>query len=158
MAPPIAPEPPVVVPKQLRWTAGLLILNLALSISVTVISFINREDLVQLMVNAARGGMSAAQAREVAETTLLIRAGTNLLVALMYALLLWGAWRGRRWAWRRMVWLAFAGAAGMIYLLTQPFTPILKAEQAVQLAVLLTLGAVLLHPAIRTHCTKRRRN
>jgi hypothetical protein len=45
----------------------------------------------------------------------------------------------------------------MVYLLTQPFTPFLKVEQGVQLAVLLTLGVVLLHPAIRTHCAKRRR-
>lgn len=156
VAPAVQQEPggSTVVPRQLRWAGGLLLLNLLLSVSVTVVSFVNRDDLVAMTARAAGG---AVDAEAFAEQMLLVRAGGNLAVAVMYAFLMWGAWRGRRWAWRRLVWLAFAGAAALGYLLTQPYTPVLKAQQGVQIVVLLALGAVLVHPAVRAHCAKRRR-
>lgn len=156
VAPPVRPEPvaPVAVPRQLTWAGGLLLVNLLLSVSVTVVSWINRDDLVAMTADAAGG---AVDAESFAEQMLVLRSAGNLAVAVLYAFLMWGAWRGKRWAWRRLVWLAFAGAAALGYLLTQPYTPLLKAQQGVQIVVLLALGAVLLHPAIRAHCAKRRR-
>lgn len=158
-APPVAPEQPVHTtrPRQISWAGGLLLLNLLLSISVTVVSYLHRDDMVAMMVSASGGSFDDAGAESFAERMLLLRAGGNLLVALMYGFLLWGAWRGRWWAWRRLVWLAFGGAAALGYLLTQPYTDILKVQQGVQLAVLLALGAVLVHPAVRLYCGKRHR-
>ncbi|MCT2583778.1 hypothetical protein [Actinophytocola gossypii] len=157
--PPVQPEPtgPGTVPTQLRWAGGLLLLNLVLSISVTVVSFLNRDDMVAMMVSASGGSMDDAGAETFAERMLLLRAGGNLLVAVTYGFLMWGAWQGKRWAWRRLLWLAFAGAIAIGYLLTQPYTPVLKVQQGVQIGVLLALGAVLLHPAVRAHCAKCRR-
>lgn len=66
------------------------------------------------------------------------------------------AHRGKRWAWRRLMWLSLAGCAGMIFLLTRHYPVIFKVEQVLQLLVLAAIAVCVLHPETRAHYAKRR--
>lgn len=158
---PSAPPPPepVVVPsgpppRQVKYAAILLMVNLGLSIVVTIMSFIYREDIIQLSVTQAHGSAAEATARHAIVVSLWVRAGTNILVGVLYLFFISRLYRGKRWAWRRLVWLSIAGAIGMIFLLTQHYPPIFKVEQVIQLLVLAAIAVCVLHPDTRAHYAK----
>ena len=143
-----APRPPRLV----TYAAVLLVVNLGLSVLVTILSFVYQDDIIRLTnVHAATDDV----VRQAVLTSLWVRAGVNVLVGLLYLFFISRLYRGKRWAWRRLVWLSVGGCAGMIFLLTQHYPAIFKVEQVLQLLVLATIAVCVLHPDTRAHYAKR---
>jgi hypothetical protein len=157
---PAAPEPvaePARRPPRLVPVAAvLLMVNLALSVLVTVLSFVYRDDIVRMTLEQSHSQAASDVARQAVITSLWVRAGVNVLVGLLYLFFISRLYRGKRWAWRRLVWLSLAGCAGMIFLLTQHYPVIFKVEQVLQLLVLAAIAVCVLHPETRAHYAKRR--
>src|SRR5690348_3924338 len=93
------------VPKQVRVAAILLLVNLALSILVTILSFVYRDEIIRLTLEQSHNQAPTDAARQAVVTGLWIRAGANVLVGLLYLFFISRLYRGKRWAWRRLVWL-----------------------------------------------------
>jgi hypothetical protein len=141
------PAPPRLVP----IAAVLLMVNLALSVLVTILSFVYQDDIIRLTVSQS---VPTDAARQAVITSLWVRAGANVLIGLLYIFFISRLYRGKRWAWRRLVWLSFAGGLGMIFLLTQHYPVIFKVEQVIQLLVLAAIAYCVLHPETRAHYAK----
>lgn len=142
-------------PRLVDVAAVLLIVNLVLSVLVTVLSFVFEDDIIRVTLEHSNRQVVTEQARQAVVTGLWIRAGSNVLVGVLYLFFISRLYRGKRWAWRRLVWLSIAGAAGMIFLLTQPYPAIFKVEQVIQLLVLATIASCVLHRDTRAHYAKR---
>ncbi len=127
----------------------LLVVNLALSILVTVLSLTHIDSLIRVTLAHQHSAASPGSARQTVRNSLYVRAAVNVAVGVFYVFLITRLRRRKWWAWRRMVWISFAGSLGIIYLLTRPHTPVFKVEQVVQLLVLASIGACVLHPATR---------
>ncbi len=138
------------IPATVTLASVLLVVNLALSILVTVLSLTHSDALVRLALARQHGGLSAHATRQVVRDGLYERAVVNLAIGVWYFFLVTRLRRRRWWAWRRMVWISAVGSLGIVYLLTQPYTAVFKVEQVVQLVVLVSIGACTLHPATRT--------
>jgi hypothetical protein len=141
------PAPPRLVPV----AAVLLLANLALSVLVTILSFVYQDDIVRL---TAGQSVPTDAARQAVVTSLWVRAGVNVLIGVLYLFFISRLYRGKRWAWRRLVWLSIAGGVGMLFLLTQPYPPIFKVEQVLQFLVLAAIAYCVLHPQTRAHYAK----
>jgi len=156
MPPPPPPEPVARPPRLVTYAATLLLVNLALSVLVTILSFVYRDDIIQLtLAHSGRAGSDDAT-RQVVESSLWIRAGANIVVGALYLFFISRLYRGKRWAWRRLVWLSIGGVVGMVFLLTQPYPAIFKVEQVLQLTVLAVIAFCVLHPQTRVHYAKKR--
>lgn len=150
VAPPEQPAPRP--PRLVTIAAVLLMVNLALSILVTILSFVFRNDIIQATLN--RAAVPDETARQAVATSLWVRAGANVLVGLLYLFFISRLYRGKRWAWRRLVWLSLAGCVGIVFLLTRPYPPVFKVEQVIQLLVLASIAFCVLHPDTRAHYAK----
>lgn len=149
------PRPAGAPPNLVRVAAVLLVVNLALSFLVTILSFAYRDEIVDLTLAHTQHDQAVTDAaRHAIETGLWIRAGVNVLIGVLYVFLISRLYRGRRWAWRRLVWLSTLGCLGIVYLLFQPYPAVLKAEQVVQLLVLAAIAVCVLHPDTRRHYAK----
>ncbi|MGI8903546.1 MAG: hypothetical protein ACR2IP_07795 [Solirubrobacteraceae bacterium] len=145
-----------VLPWTVKGASALLILNLLLSVLVTILSLTHIGQLVRLaFAHRTNTNVSPDTARAGFRTGLYIRAAANVLVGVFYIFLIVRLRQGRWWAWRRMVWLSGAGSLGIVYLLTQPYTAIFKVEQVIQLLVLISIGACTMHPLTRTYIGPR---
>ena len=142
-------------PRLVSVAAVLLMVNLALSVLVTIMSFIDRDEIVRLTLEHSNRQVVTDDARQAVISGLWIRAGANVLVGVLYIFFISRLYRGKRWAWRRLVWLSIAGGAGMIFLLTQPYPAIFKVEQVFQLLVLASIAFCVLHRDTRAHYAKR---
>jgi hypothetical protein len=156
------PPPPVPVdrpagppPRLVHIATVLLLVNLGLSVLVTIMSFVYQDDIIRLTLEQTHRADVSETARQAVQTSLWVRAGANILVGLIYLFLISRLRRGKRWAWRRMVWLSIAGGIGMIFLLTQHYPPVFKVEQVLQLLVLAGIGVCVLHRDTRAHYAKR---
>ena len=155
-APPVIEQPAPPPPRQVRFAATLLMVNLGLSVLVTILSFVYKDDIIRLTMEQAGAHPGAeAAARQAATVSLWVRAGVNVLVGVLYLFFISRLYRGKRWAWRRLVWLSIAGCLGMIFLLTQHYPVIFKVEQVLQLGVLAAIAVFVLHPDTRAHYAKR---
>jgi hypothetical protein len=159
---PAAPAPVAPVagppPPQVRYAVILLLVNLALSVLVTVLSLVLKDEVIRTTLEHARSQgdtVTEETERTAIVASLWIRAGVNVLVGILYVFLISRLYRGRRWAWRRLVWLSVVGAVAMVFLLFQPYPVIFKVEQVIQCGVLVALAACVLHPAVRAHYAKR---
>lgn len=158
---PMPPPPPERVvpvgppPRLVHFATVLLMVNLGLSILVTILSFVYQDDIIRLTLEHTHRADVTAAVTQAIKTSLWVRAGVNVLVGALYLFLASRLRRGKRWAWRRMVWLSIAGGIGMIYLLTQHYPVIFKVEQVLQLLVLAGIGYCVLHPETRAHFAKR---
>lgn len=141
-------RPVAAVPATVTIASALLIVNLALSIAVTVLSLTHVDALFRLALQN-HGSSSSSITRQTVKDGLYIRGVINVGIGVFYFFLVSRLRQRRWWAWRRTVWISFAGSLGVIYLLTQPYTPIFKVEQVLQLVVLLSIGVCTLHPNTR---------
>jgi hypothetical protein len=142
-------------PRLVNVAAALLIVNLALSVLVTVLSFVYKDEIIRLTLEHSNRKVVTDTARQAVLTSLWFRAGGNLLVGVLYLFFISRLYQGKRWAWRRLVWLSIAGCAGMIFLLTQDYPVIFKIEQVLQLLVLAAIAVCVLHRDTRAHYAKR---
>ena len=127
----------------------LLVVNLLLSVSVTVLALADFDQLARVGLRHLAAGTDLRLARQTFRTVLYVRAVANVAVGVLYVFLIVRLRQGRWRVWRRMVWLSGAGGLGMLFLLTRPYPAVFHAEQAVQLVVLLGILACLLTPTTR---------
>ncbi len=137
------------IPSTVTLASVLLVVNLVLSILVTVLSLTHTDTLVRLALARQHSGLSTQSTQQGVKDGLYGRAVVNIAIGVWYFFLITRLRHRRWWAWRRMVWISAAGSLGIIYLLTQPYPAIFRVEQVVQLVVLAAIGACTLHPATR---------
>jgi ABC-type Fe3+ transport system permease subunit len=144
-------EPPR--PDQLRLIAGLLIVNLTLSILVTVLSLFARHSIVNYQLDHRH--ISDPRIRERLRDSyvyaIVTRAVGNAVASVIYVFLVRALFRGRRWAYRRVIWLGSAGGLALLLAQTTPYPPWLRVEQLTQAVVLGLLVYVVTRPAVRAH-------
>lgn len=149
--PPQVPAPPP--PRELHAVVVLLIVNLALSISLTLLVVAFRHDVVnyQLDHRHITDPTQRALLRDSYLSALVGRVVGNIVVSVVYAFLVRALLRGRRWAYRRVIWIGCAGAVGLLVLQVTPYPAWMHAEQLVQAAVLAGLVYCVLRPEVRAY-------
>lgn len=141
-------------PRELRPVVALLALNLALSITLTVVTLVARHSIVNYQLDhrhitdlqqraALRNGYTAG---------IFGRVVGNIAVSVVYAFLVRALVRGRRWAYRRVILLgAFGIVALAVIQFTTPYPAWMRAEQLVQAVVLACLVYFVTRPTVRAH-------
>lgn len=140
-------------PAALRPVVGLLAANLALSIVLTVLVATMRHSIVNFQLDA-RHITDPVLRRELAGSytaSIVSRGIGNVVASVIYTFLVRALLRGRRWAYRRVVWLSGVGAVALLVLLATPYPWWMHAEQVVQAAVLGTLLYFVTRPQVRAH-------
>jgi hypothetical protein len=140
-------------PKQLRTIVILLALNLALSFMLTLVTFFARHSIVTYQLDH-RHITDPAQ-RETLRTSytagIVSRAIGNVVVSVVYAFLVRALLRGRRWAYRRVIWLGTVGIIGLAVLQLTPYPLWMRVEQLLQAFVLALLVYTVTRPEVRAH-------
>jgi putative effector of murein hydrolase len=79
------------------------------------------------------------------------RAVANVVVSVVYAFLVRALFRGRRWAYRRVVLIAGIGIVGLLVLQLSPYPTWMRVEQLLQALILAGLLVCVLRPEVRAH-------
>lgn len=140
-------------PSALRPVVGLLAANLALSIVLTVLIASMRHSIVNFQLDA-RHITDPALRQELASTytaSIVSRGVGNVVASVIYTFLVRALLRGRRWAYRRVVWLSGFGAVALLLLLLTPYPWWMHVEQVGQAAVLGALLYFVTRPQVRAH-------
>jgi MFS family permease len=146
----VAPPAP---PDQLRLVVILLITNLVLSLVLTVVTVLARHSIVNYQLDhrhitdpvqrdaLRRGYIGAIVGRVIG----------NIVVSVVYVFLVRALFRGRRWAYRRVILLGVIGIVGLLLLQATPYPTWMRVEQLVQVVVLAGLVYAVTRPAVRAH-------
>jgi hypothetical protein len=131
----------------------LLLANLALSISLTVAVLLLRHSVVNYQLDHRHITDPAQRAvlRDSYVGALVGRVVGNIVVSVVYAFLVRALLRGRRWAYRRVIWIGCAGIVGLLIIQVTPYPVWMRAEQLVQAAVLAVLVYCVLRPSVRAY-------
>lgn len=102
-----SPDQPLTV----RAGIGAFVVNFVLGLVYSMVSFADLDELVRQEVAATD---DPAITEDVIRTIIVIIASISLVFALLYALFIWWAWRGRNWA-RIVLWVlgGFSVLAGL---------------------------------------------
>jgi hypothetical protein len=73
------------------------------------------------------------------------------VVSIVYVFLVRALLRGRRWAYRRVIWLGAAGMVALVLLQLTPYPVWMRVEQLLQALVLGALLYFVLQPSVRAH-------
>jgi len=162
---PPAPPPPspgsglpaaAEAPRELRPVVLLLMINLALSLAVTIATVLARHSIVDYQFDhrhitdpAVRDTLSHSYVYSI-----ISRVVGNIIVSVVYVFLVRALLRGRRWAYRRVIWLGIAGIIALLALQATPYPAWMRVEQLVQALVLAALVYFILRPPVRTHFAK----
>ncbi len=140
-------------PRQLRPVVALLLANLGLSVLLTITVLVARHSVVAFQLDH-RHVTDPAQ-RDVLRRSYSVgiwsRVVGNVVLSVVYVFLVRALFRGRRWAYRRVIAL---GAIGIVALVGVQFTPYpawMRAEQLLQALVLAALLWFVLRPEVRAH-------
>jgi hypothetical protein len=140
-------------PQELRPVVVLLVLNLAISIILTVATLLARHSIVNYQLDR-RHITDPAQRQTLRDSYtagLVIRAVANVVVSVVYAFLVRALFRGRRWAYRRVVLIAGIGIVGLAVLQFSPYPTWMRVEQLLQALILAALLYFVLRPEVRGH-------
>lgn len=140
-------------PRALRPVVVLLMVNLALSIIVTAVTILARNSIVDFQLDHRHITDPALRQslRQGYSYSILSRVIGNIVLSIVYAFLVRALLRGRRWAYRRVIWLGAVGAVSLIVLLATPYPVWLHIEQGTQAVVLAALVFFVLRPPVRAH-------
>ena len=149
-APPMIDAPP---PRVLRPVVALLLTNLALSVLLTVAVLLARHSIInyQLDHRHITDPDERTTLRDSYSAAIVIRAVGNVVVSIVYVFLVRALLRGRRWAYRRVIWLGGVGIVSLGFLLFTPYPWWMHAEQVVQALVLATLVYCVTRPEVRAY-------
>jgi hypothetical protein len=139
--PPPASDGPATAPDapgELRKIVVLLIVNLALSIALTIATVIARHSIVDYQLDH----------RHITGVV------GNIVVSVVYVFLVRALLRGRRWAYRRVIWLGTGGILALLLIQLTPYPVWMRAEQLVQALILAALVYFVLRPEVRAHFAK----
>jgi hypothetical protein len=155
MPPPPAP-PPVeqpIPPSALRPVVVLLIVNLALSIVLTILVFAMKDSIItyQLDHRHITDPQLRATTRSAYSAGVWGRAIGNVVVSVVYVFLVRALLRGRRWAYRRVIFLGVAGVVALGLLWLTPYPAWVRVEQILQSLVLIALVYFVTRPPVREH-------
>ena len=153
-AEPVGSVDPGRMPRTLAAAAILLGVNLLLSVAAAIVGILVSDELIELSLGRTPLPSDSA-AVDSLEITFLLRAWVNVIIALIYAFLIWQLRNGNHAAWRRLVWLSGAGLVSVAYLLFQPYPMFFHAGQVAQILVLFAMFALAVHPDSRAYCQKR---
>jgi hypothetical protein len=140
-------------PEQLRPVVICLAINLGLSIILTIVTVVLRHGIVNYQLDhhhvtdprqradLSRGYLSGIIGRVVG----------NIVVSVVYVFLVRALLRGRRWAYRRVIWLGAVGIIGLVALQLTPYPTWMRAEQLLQALVLALLVYFVTRPGVRAH-------
>jgi hypothetical protein len=148
---PGAAGPPA--PDELRAVVILLIVNVALSLALTVVTVVFRHRIVDFQLNHRHVTDPAQRAslRDGYVGSIIGRVVGNVVVSVVYVFLVRALLRGRRWAYRRVIWIGCAGIIGLILLQLTPYPAWLRVEQLTQAVVLAALVWFVTRPAVKAH-------
>ena len=73
------------------------------------------------------------------------------MVSVVYVFLVRALFRGRRWAYRRVVLIAGIGIVGLLVLQFSPYPTWMRVEQLLQALILGALLLCVLRPEVRSH-------
>lgn len=131
----------------------LLLANLALSVALTVCVLILRNSVVDYIL--AHENVRADQRETLRHTysvSIWTRVAGNLVVSVVYAFLVRALLRGRRWAYRRVIFISLAGMVGLALVFITPYPVWMRVEQVLQIAVLAALLYFVTRPEVKAHC------
>jgi MFS family permease len=148
---PQEPAPPP--PRELRRVVGLLVANLTLSLVLTVVTVLARHSIVdyQLDHRHITDPEQRAALRDGYIGAVIGRVIGNIVVSIVYAFLVRALLRGRRWAYRRVIWIGCAGIVGLLLIQATPYPPWMRVEALLQALVLAALVFSVLRPKVRAY-------
>ena len=155
MPPP--PEPAAVEtplpPRALRPVVTLLLINLGLSVLLTILVFATKNSIInfQLDHRHVTDPHQRATLRRAYADSIWGRVAGNVIVSVVYVFLVRALLRGRRWAYRRVILLGIAGVVALGLLWLTPYPAWVRVEQVVQSVVLLALVYFVTRPEVREH-------
>ncbi len=131
----------------------LLLINLGLSIVLTVVTVFARHSIVnyQLDHRHITDPQQRAVLRDSYTAGIIGRVIGNVVVSVVYAFLVRALVRGRRWAYRRVILLGCIGIVALIIVQITPYPVWMRVEQLVQALVLAGLVYFVTRPAVRAH-------
>jgi peptidoglycan/LPS O-acetylase OafA/YrhL len=144
---------PPLPPAALRPVVAFLLVNLALSILLTVAVFATKNSIINFQLDS-RHITDPAERRFLRQTYadgIWFRVLGNVVASVVYVFLVRALLRGRRWAYRRVIFLGVAGILALAALWSQPYPPWVRVEQIVQSLVLAALVYFVTRPAVREH-------
>ncbi len=143
-------------PSELRPIIVLLAINLALSIALTLVTVLARHSIVNYQLDHRHITDPATRdaLRNSYLGTIIGRVVGNIVVSIVYVFLVRALLRGRRWAYRRVIWLSAAGIVALVLLQLTPYPSWMRAEQLMQAAVLAVLLYFVLRPQVRAYFAK----
>lgn len=162
--PPAPPPPPPTgrpfsaadAPRELRPVVVLLIVNLVLSVALTIVTVLARHTIVNFQLDHRH--ITNPATRETLRKSYIYgivgRVVGNIVVSVVYVFLVRALLRGRRWAYRRVILLGIVGIVALVALQTTPYPTWMRVEQLVQALVLAALVFCVLRPEVRGHFAK----
>ena len=147
------PNAVVETPPALRPVVRLLLVNLGLSVLLTVVTVLARHSIVTYQLDHRhitdpdRGRLL----RDSYTAGIIGRVVGNIVVSIVYLFLVRALLRGRRWAYRRVIFIGIAGIVGLLLLQITPYPAYIRAEQLAQAAVLAALLYFVLRPEVKAH-------
>ncbi len=143
------PEP---MSPALRRVVILLLVNLGLSVVLTVLVLLFRDSILAYQLDrlALPPGADRSAASAGLSTGLWSRMVGVLVVAVVYAVLVRRLRQGRRRAYLRVLWISIVGLGAIVYLIVSGQYPVwMRIEQILQGLVLLALLWAVTRPAVR---------
>jgi predicted cobalt transporter CbtA len=149
-------------PAALHPVVYLLLVNLVMSIGLTLVVLLLRHSVINYQVDHAHlhsdSALSPAEQRRILRDSATIavysRVAGNVVVAIVYYFLVRSLLRGKRRAYRRVLWLGIAGLASLALLWTQPYPAWMRAEQLGQGFVLAAILYQVTRPEVRAFFAK----
>lgn len=144
-------------PRALRPVITLLLINLALSVLLTIVTLIARHSVVnyQLDHRHITDPHQRALLRNTYSYGILSRVATNIIISVVYVFLVRALLRGRRWAYRRVILLGAIGIVGLVILQATPYPAWMRVEQLLQALVLAGLLYFVLRPDVKAYFDPR---
>ena len=144
-------------PAALRPVVTLLLTNLALSIALTVAVLLARHSVIDYQLDHRHVPAELrAELRSAYEQAIWSRVLGNLIASIVYTFLVRALLHGRRWAYRRVIWLSVAGLIGLGLLFLTPYPAWVRVEQVLQMGVLAALLYFVTRPDVRAYCRRPR--
>jgi hypothetical protein len=148
------PVQPAERPVELRAVIGFLLANLTLSCLLTVFVVLTRHSLVNYQLDHRH--ISDPTVRDSLRTAyqdaIWARVFGNLVASIVYTFLVRALLHGKRWAYRRVLFLSIGGIIGLLTLFATPYPAWIRVEQILQIAVLAGLLYLVTRPSVREWC------
>lgn len=140
-------------PAALRPVVILLVINLLLSVALTVTIAVAHNSIVDFQLDAHHITDPVVRERLRHSYTIGVISRTlgNIVASIVYAFLVRALLRGRRWAYRRVIYLGAVGLVALLLLQLTPYPWWIRVEQLTQAAILGLLLYFVTRPAAKSH-------